>query len=214
MKRGGLYSGQRLMADNGSTSRKPLRVLIVEDDTLVGMGLESQIQQLGHELIGRATSTDDTTRMFTQHAPDVVLMDIRLDNGDGIELARQFMAQRRVAMVIVSAYSEPGLIKRASEAGVFGYLIKPVTLEALSAQIEVAVRRFNEAQQLAAEREALAQTLETRKLAERAKGILMKRLNLSEADAHKRLQQESQKRRMSLAEISRRIIDSEELLGG
>lgn len=214
MKRGGLYSGQRLMADNGSTSRKPLRVLIVEDDTLVGMGLESQIQQLGHELIGRATSTDDATRMFTQHAPDVVLMDIRLDNGDGIELARQFMAQRRVAMVIVSAYSEPGLIKRASEAGVFGYLIKPVTLEALSAQIEVAVRRFNEAQQLAAEREALAQTLETRKLAERAKGILMKRLNLSEADAHKRLQQESQKRRMSLAEISRRIIDSEELLGG
>ena len=96
----------------------------------------------------------------------------------------------------------------------FGYLIKPVTAEGLQAQIEVAVRRFKEQQQLISEKESLVQTLETRKLVERAKGIFMKRMNLEEAEAHRRLQLESQKRRISIAELAKRVIESEELLGG
>lgn len=214
MKQATIVNERTRSGNGGGAARAPLRVLIVEDDTLVGMGLEAQVTQLGHDLIGRATTPAEARQMFGQHHPDLVLMDIRLDHGDGIELARELMAVRRVAMIIVSAYSEPELIRRAGDAGVYGYLIKPVMREALSAQIEVAVRRFEETARLESERQALAETLEARKLAERAKGILMKRLNLGEADAHKRLQQESQKRRMSLAEISKRIIDSEELLGG
>ena len=96
----------------------------------------------------------------------------------------------------------------------FGYLIKPVTAEGLQAQIEGAVRRFKEQQQLISEKESLVQTLETRKLVERAKGIFMKRMNLEEAEAHRRLQLESQKRRISIAELAKRVIESEELLGG
>ena len=94
------------------------------------------------------------------------------------------------------------------------YLIKPVNAEALQAQIEVAVRRFDEQERLAAEKRELEQTLENRKLVERAKGIFMKRLNLDEPEAHKRLQQESQKRRISIGELAKRIIESEEMLGG
>lgn len=214
MKQATIVSEKPRDGNGGAAARTPLRVLIVEDDTLVGMGLEAQVTQLGHDLIGRAVTPAEARQLFGEHRPDVVLMDIRLDHGDGIDLARELLAVRRVAMIIVSAYSEPELIRRAGDAGVYGYLIKPVMLEALSAQIEVAVRRFEETARLESERQALAQTLAARKLAERAKGILMKRLNLSEPDAHKRLQQESQKRRMSLAEISKRIIDSEELLGG
>jgi AmiR/NasT family two-component response regulator len=191
-----------------------LRVLIVEDDTLVGMGLEAYVRKLGHDLVGRATNATEAVELFAQHDPDLVLMDIKLDGDDGLEVAEALMKRRRVAMIVVSAYSDAELIRRASAVGAYGYLIKPVTAEGLAAQIEVAVGRFREAQQLLAENEQLTQTLETRKLADRAKGILMKRLGISEPEAHKRLQQESQKRRISLQELARKIIESEELLGG
>jgi response regulator NasT len=152
--------------------------------------------------------------LFESAKPDLVLLDIRLDGGDGIDLAGQLMNRRRVPTIIVSAYSDRELIERAGSAGVFGYLIKPVTAEAMAAQIEVAVRRFAEQEKLIAEKEELRQTLETRKLVERAKGVFMKRLNLSEPEAHRRLQLESQKRRISLAELAKKILESEELLGG
>lgn len=202
------------MTQRGSVARSALRTMIVEDDTLVGMGLEAQIQRLGHELIGRATNVDAARELFTEHHPQLVLMDIRLDDTDGLELAEQLLASRRVPMIIISAYSDAELIRRAVDIGVFGYLIKPVTTETLAAQIEVAVSRFKENQQLHADKQSLTDALESRKIIERAKGILMKRVNLSEVDAHRRLQQESQKRRIPIADLARKIVDSEELLGG
>jgi response regulator NasT len=193
--------------------QKP-RVLIVEDDTLVGMGLKAQLERLGHVVVGQAATAAEAMALYREHLPDVVLLDIRLNGDDGIEVARQLLHERRCPMVIVSAYSDRELIERASEAGVFGYLIKPVNAEALQAQIEVAVRRFDEQERLAAEKRELEQTLENRKLVERAKGIFMKRLGLDEPEAHKRLQQESQKRRIGIGELAKRIIESEEMLGG
>jgi len=133
---------------------------------------------------------------------------------DGIELARQLLQQRRCPMIILSAFSDNHLIERASSVGVFGYLIKPAIAQALQAQIEVAVRRFEEHEKVVAERAELALQLETRKLVEKAKGIFMKRLGLDEAEAHKRLQNESQKRRISLMELSKKIIESDDIMGG
>jgi len=190
------------------------RVLVVEDDTLVGMGIKAQLEQLGHVVVGQAATAAEAAELFESAKPDLVLLDIRLDGGDGIDLAGQLMNRRRVPMIIVSAYSDRELIERAGSAGVFGYLIKPLTAEAMAAQIEVAVKRFGEQEKLIAEKEQLRQTLETRKLVERAKGVFMKRLNLSEPEAHRRLQLESQKRRISLAELAKKILESEELLGG
>ena len=191
-----------------------LKVLIVEDDTLVGMGLKAQLQKLGHTVVGQASTSAQAMELFAKESPDLVLLDIRLDGDDGIELAVRMMQQRRTPMIVISAFSEKALIERATAAGVFGYLIKPVSDKGLEAQIDVAVTRFDEQEDLRAEKEKLAQDLETRKLMERAKGILMKRAGLSEEDAHKRLQQESQKRRVGLAELCRRIIESDELMGG
>lgn len=190
------------------------RILIVEDDTLVGMGLRSQLEKLGHEVVGQASGAAEGRTLYRDRKPDVVLMDIRLDGTDGIALATELLAQRACPMVILSAYGDKELIERASSAGVFGYLIKPVTAEGLQAQIEVAVRRFQEREKLVAEKESLSQTLETRKLVERAKGIFMKRMSLDEPEAHRRLQLESQKRRISIADLARRVIESEELFGG
>lgn len=202
------------MTTNPSASPAHRRVLIIEDDTLVGMGLRAQLEKLGHEVVAQAASAAEAEATYREHQPDAVLVDIRLDDTDGIELARKLLAERPCPMVILSAYGDNELVERASAAGVFGYLIKPVTAEGLGAQIEVAVRRFQQQEQLIREKDALAQTLETRKLVERAKGIFMKRMNLDEPEAHRRLQLESQKRRMSLAELAKRVIESEELLGG
>jgi response regulator NasT len=198
----------------GSSGSGRRRVLVIEDDTLVGMGLRAQLEKLGHEVVGQASTAAEAQALFAASHPDIVLMDIRLDGIDGIELARNLLKERRCPMIIVSAFSDRELVERAGAAGVFGYLVKPVSAEGLEAQIEVAVRRFQEHEIVLREKEQLAQTLENRKVIERAKGIFMKRLNLDEPEAHRRLQQESQKRRIGLADLARRIIESEELLGG
>ena len=190
------------------------RVLIVEDDTLVGMGLQNQLEELGHVVVGFVSTAPQALGLFLQQTPDVVLIDIRLDSVDGLEVAEKLLALRRCPMIVVSTYSDPEQIDRAAKVGVFGYLIKPVRKESLSAQIEVAVRRFQENDRLFRENQQLSQTLENRKIIERAKGVFMKRLNLDEPEAHKRLQQESQKRRIGLVELARKIVESEDILGG
>jgi response regulator NasT len=195
-------------------STERFKILIVEDETLVGMGLQDQLTRLGHDVVAQAASASEALEQFRLRQPDVVLVDVRLNGGDGVELAIECQKIRRVPMLVISAYSDPDLIRRAGEAGVFGYLVKPVEQGQLAAQLAVAVRRFRESEQLRLEKEQLAANLETRKLVERAKGIFMRRLHLDEPEAHKRLQQESQKRRISLADLARKIIESEELLGG
>ncbi len=197
-----------------ATTLGRLNVLIVEDETLVGMGLKNDLERLGHTVLAHAATPEEARREYRGGKADLVFMDIRLGDADGIELAAELLAERRCPMIILSAYSDQGLIERAGAAGVFGYLIKPASVESLKAQIEVAVRRFQEQEKIRREKDDLAATLETRKVVERAKGIFMRRLGLDEPEAHKRLQQESQKRRISTGELAKKIIESEELLGG
>lgn len=190
-----------------------MRILIVEDDTLVGLGLKAQLQKLGHSVVGQAANIAEAADLYRREKPDLVLVDIRLNGDDGIELAHQLLKERRCPMVVVSAFSEKELIDRASAAGFYGYLVKPVAERTLAAQLEVAKSRFEEAEQLRAEKEKLAHDLETRRMMDRAKAVLMKRAGMTENDAHRRLQQESQNRRVPMQEICRKIIESDELLG-
>jgi response regulator NasT len=196
------------------TATDHLRVLIVEDESLVAMGLQEQLTRLGHSVVGQAKSAGEALDQFRKFEPDLMLVDVRLNGGDGIDVARECLQVRRVPMLVISAFSDAELLRRAGEAGVFGYLIKPVEQGQLAAQVQMSVQRFREAEQLRLEKEQLISSLETRKLVERAKGIFMRRLDLDEPEAHKRLQQESQKRRISLADLAKKIIESEELLGG
>jgi response regulator NasT len=196
-----------------------LRVLIVEDDTLVGLGVRAHLERLEHTVVGQAANEAEALELFRTHQPDLVIADIRLNNNssggtEGIDLAEKLQAEKPCPVIILSAYSDDELIRRAAGAGVFGYLIKPATREALAAQIAVAMQRFSDESRMRDEKAELSQALETRKLLDRAKGILMKRLHLSEPDAHRKLQVESQKRRISMAEIAKKVIESESLLGG
>jgi two-component system, response regulator PdtaR len=196
------------------SASRSLRVLVVEDESPVGMMLQHLLEQLGHGVIGKAATAAEAAALFQNTLPDLVLMDIRLAGCDGLDLARDLLRQRPCPIVVVSAYSDQGLLERAAEAGVFGYLIKPVNERALEAQIEIALKRFEDQRALASEVEKLHKDLETRKLLDRAKGILMKRTGLTEDDAHRRLLQESQKRRIPLAQLCQTIIESESLLRG
>jgi response regulator NasT len=185
------------------------QVLIVEDDTIVGMGLTSLLERLGHSVIGQAATATEAVNLYRDRAPNLVLMDIRLDDSDGIELTRRLLVERRCPVVIISAYSEQELITRAAAAGAFGYIIKPISYESLRAQIAIAVRRFDEMEQVRRENAELAHSLETRKLVEKAKGILMKAMRLDEPAAHRRLQLEAQKRRITIADAAKRVIDTD-----
>ena len=106
---------------------EPLRILIVEDETIVGMGLRAQLSKLGHTVIGHAANAAEARLLYLDKKPDLVFLDIRLGEEDGLELARELLKERRCPMIVLSAFSDKELINRASDAGVFGYLIKPAS---------------------------------------------------------------------------------------
>jgi two-component system, response regulator PdtaR len=193
---------------------RPLRVLIVEDDTSVGMGLRAQLEKMGYKIAGEAASSGEAIELFQSEHPDLVLLDKTLKGADGIELAMILQKDRRCPVIIMSSHVDKSLIEQAAAGGVFAYLVKPVDGKTLEAQLAMTAARFAELETAQALAAKLAQDLETRKLVERAKGILMKRANLPEDEAHRRLQQESQKRRVPLPELCKRIIESDEVLGG
>jgi response regulator NasT len=195
------------------TTVTPMRALVVEDDTFVGGLIQATLERLGHTVVGQPSRELEAVELFRKLTPDLIIMDVQLDKTDGIELTKLLLAERAVPVVIVSAFSDNELIQRAAAAGVFGYLIKPVNDRSLAAAIAVAVGRFGETAALQNQNKELATALETRKLVDRAKGILIKRLKLPEPDAHRKLQSEAQKRRITMAEMAKKVIESEELLG-
>src|SRR4051794_35861456 len=118
-------------------STERLKILIVEDETMVGIGLQDQLAKLGHDVVGQAATAMDALAQFRDRQPDVVLMDVRLDGIDGIDLAVEMLKIRRVPMIVISAYTNADQIRRAGDAGVFGYLVKPVEPTQLAAQLDV-----------------------------------------------------------------------------
>jgi len=177
----------------------------------VALGLQGQLKELGHQVLDPAANAVEAEAVFRSAHPDLVLTDIRLGSDDGLQLAEKLLKIRACPILVISAFSERELIDRAKAVGVFGYLVKPVSGPALAAQIEVAVARFQEHMVLLAQKESLAANLENRKLIERAKGLLMKRQNMTEPQAHKALQQASQSRRTSAVELAKKVIDSDGL---
>ena len=202
------------ISEEPNPPRPSLRTLIVEDESLVGMMLQHLLEKLGHSVVGQAATAAEATALYHHHSPDLVLMDIRLDDCDGLDLAVSLSKIRACPMIVISAYSDQELIDKAVDAGVYGYLIKPVNERLLEAQIEVATRRFAERLELLAEVDRLTKDLQTSKLLDKAKGILMKRAGLSEDEAHRRLLQESQKRRIPLAQLCQTIIESDKVMHG
>jgi AmiR/NasT family two-component response regulator len=190
-----------------------MRVLIAEDDPVVALGLERRIRLLGHEPIGPVGDGSEAVASAQATDPDVYLFDIGLPTLDGLEAANRLaeLGLRR-PVVIVTGADDPGLIDRAISSGVGAYLTKPIDSRELEAAIELAAARHGELVALEAEVRAGRQALEDRKVVERAKGLLMSALQLTEPDAFSRIQLAARERNLRLAEVAKLIVEQEAIL--
>jgi AmiR/NasT family two-component response regulator len=202
----------REMEETRMETRNPVRILIAEDEELTRVMVRTQLEQLGYEVVGEAETGEDAVRLALQTRPDVVILDIRMPVMDGIEAARQIVSQHPCAVVFLTAYAEEELITQATQVGAYGYLLKPFRKQELAPAITLALTRFREMQAKDREVRELQEALETRKLIERAKGILMDRLGLSEAEAFRRIHFMARNQNKTMKEIAQSVITAAEIL--
>lgn len=187
------------------------RILIADDNELVALTLEEQLKGLGYHVVGVASSGAEAVTLASRLKPDVIIMDFRMPEMDGTEAATRILKEYNVPILMLTAYADPETIRKAEQAGAMGYLVKPINENDLPPAINIALARFEEMQTLRTEVTELQDALEARKMIERAKGILMKRLNLNERDAYERLRQRARDRRTKMKDIAQSIIEAEEL---
>ncbi len=191
-----------------------MKVLVADDDPVIALGFVRRLEKLGHEPIGPAHDGASAVELARQTLPDLYMFDIRMPVMDGLTAATTLAEEGlRRPVVIVTGVHDPELIERSIQSGVAALLIKPVDDRELSAAIMLAAARHAELRQLEAEVDRATQALEDRKLLERAKGLLMDGLGLSEQEAFQRIRRTARDRNLTLAEVAARVIDQEPLLG-
>jgi AmiR/NasT family two-component response regulator len=169
-----------------------LRILVAEDETIIRLDLKDTLERAGFDVCAEARDGEEAVELARAKQPDLAVLDVKMPRLDGIEAARRILAERPIPIVMLTAYGQDELVARAVEAGVFGYLVKPFRETDLLPAIQAAKARHAELEALREEAESLAEALATRKVVERAKGLLMERDGLSEREAFRRLQRASQ----------------------
>lgn len=182
------------------------RVVIADDESIVRMDLKEMLTTLNYLVVGEVGDGQSAVNLARELKPDVVLMDIKMPDMDGIEAARILTEEQIAPVVLLTAYSQKDLVDRAKEAGVVGYLVKPFREADLLPAIEVALARFSEFKQMNQEVHDLQDALETRKVVDRAKGILMDAQGLEEQEAFRRIQKMSMNTRKPMKEVAEAII--------
>jgi response regulator NasT len=182
------------------------RIIIADDESLIRMDLREMLTNLGYLVVGEAGDGRSALNQARELRPDIVIMDIKMPDMDGIEAARLLTEERIAPVLLLSAYSQQELVQRARQAGVAGYLVKPFRESDLAPAIEVVLARFSEFRALEREVESLQDALETRKLVDRAKGILMDTQGLNENEAFRRIQKMSMNNRKSMRSVAEAII--------
>ena len=181
------------------------RILVAEDETLIRMDLVEMLREAGYEVIAEASNGEEAIALADSHRPDLAILDVKMPILDGISAAEKIIHIAPVLML--TAFSQKELVDRAREAGAMAYVVKPFTISDLLPAIEIAVSRHREMKSLEAEVKDLHERLETRKLIDRAKGILMKALDLSEPEAFSWIQRSAMDRRISMKEVAEAVIN-------
>ena len=184
-----------------------LRVVVAEDEALIRLDLVEMLTEAGYEVVGQAGDGEAAISITEKERPDLVVMDVKMPKLDGISAAERIANQRIAPVVILTAFSQRDLVERARDAGAMAYLTKPFTIEDLMPAIELAVSRFQEIKQLDAEVTDLQEQLKARKLIEKAKGILMKNLKISEPEAFKWMQKTAMDKRRSMTDVAQLVMD-------
>jgi two-component system, response regulator PdtaR len=197
----------------GATRPKPSeaqpgrpRILVAEDEALIRLDLAEMLTEAGYEVVGQASNGEQAVEMATELAPDVVIMDVKMPVMDGITAAEEIGAAKICPVVMLTAFSQTELVERARDAGVMAYIVKPFTANDLGPAIDIARHRWTEVKALEQEVADLGQRLETRKSVDRAKGILMKKLKVNEAEAFRWIQKTAMDRRLGMREVAEAVI--------
>ncbi len=182
------------------------RVIIADDESVIRADLREMLTTLGYLVVGEVGDGQSAVNLARELKPDVVIMDIKMPNMDGIEAAKILTQEKVAPVLLLTAYSQRDLVDRAKEAGVVGYLVKPFREQEIAPAIDIALARFQEFRELEKEVGDLKETLETRKIVDRAKGILMDQQGLTEAESFRKIQKMSMNTRKPMKEIAEAII--------
>ena len=191
---------------------EPLKAVIAEDEQLTRTIIRARLEKLGHTVIAEAGDGAQAIEAARIHKPDVIIMDIKMPVMDGIEAARRILNETPCAILFLSSFNEQEMVEQASDTGALAYLMKPFRKEDLAPALEMAVRRFRQIMSQSKEIDELKETLETRKLIERAKGILMDRHRMSEEEAFKRIHFQARNQNKKMREIAQSIITAADLI--
>jgi response regulator NasT len=192
------------------TGATPVRILVAEDEALIRMDLVEMLQEAGYTVVAQAANGEEAIALATEHRPDLAILDVKMPILDGISAAEKIISIAPVLML--TAFSQRELVERARDAGVMAYVVKPFTIGDLIPAIEIAMSRHTQMRSLAQEVADLHERLETRKIIDRAKGILMKALNLSEPEAFSWIQRAAMDRRLTMREVAHAVISPEAAL--
>jgi response regulator NasT len=195
---------------SAQTGVTPVRILVAEDEALIRMDLVEMLQEAGYIVVAQAANGEEAIALATEHRPDLAILDVKMPILDGISAAEKIISIAPVLML--TAFSQRELVERARDAGVMAYVVKPFTIGDLVPAIEIAISRHTQMRSLAEEVADLHERLETRKIIDRAKGILMKALNLSEPEAFSWIQRAAMDRRLTMKEVAHAVISPEAAL--
>lgn len=184
----------------------PTKVLVAEDEAIIRMDLREMLEEEGYHVVGEAADGRTAVDLARKEQPDLVILDIKMPGMNGIRAAEIITRERIAAVVILTAFSQRDLAAQAAQAGAMAYVVKPFQKSDLLPAIEVALERYGDVTRLEGEVDSLSERLETRKIVERAKGVLQEQ-GLSEDDAYKLLQRAAMDRSLSMAEIARLVLD-------
>ncbi|MGQ0830513.1 MAG: ANTAR domain-containing response regulator [Microthrixaceae bacterium] len=185
------------------------RVVIAEDEAIIRLDLKETLQEEGYEVVGETGRGDEAVQLVRELTPDLAILDIKMPGLDGLAAAREITSDRQAAVLILTAFSQRDLIEQARDAGALAYLVKPFQRSELIPAVEVALGRFREMQALFDQNSTLEDQLETRKVVDRAKGLLMDDHALSEADAFSWIQKRAMQDRQTMRSVAEQIISGE-----
>jgi len=194
-----------MTADDKSQARK--RVVIAEDEALIRMDLAEMLQEEGYEVVGQAGDGESAVKLAAEHRPDLVILDVKMPVLDGISAAERIGAEKIAPVLMLTAFSQRELVERARDAGAMAYLVKPFSKADLVPAIEMATSRYEELRALENEVADLAARFETRKLVDRAKGLLQAQLGMTEPEAFRWIQKTSMDRRLTMREVAQAVVD-------
>ncbi len=185
------------------------RVVIAEDEAIIRLDLKETLVEEGYDVVGETGRGDEAVRLVRDLAPDLAILDIKMPGLDGLSAAREITSDRQAAVLILTAFSQRDLIEQARDAGALAYLVKPFQRSELIPAVEVALGRFREMQALFDQNSTLEEQLETRKLVDRAKGLLMDDHAFSEADAFSWIQKRAMEDRRTMRSVAEQVIAGE-----